>query len=68
MKDVFDRVKKEKPISIHDLKAEINSLKTKVVQLKRRIEILELVNCANIPEDDNDKEDNLNLFERIFKC
>lgn len=30
MTDVFDRVKKDKPFSIQDLKAEINSLKTEV--------------------------------------
>lgn len=54
MTDVFDRVKKDKPFSIQDLKAEINSLKIEVLQLKRRIDILELVNSANPQENDNE--------------
>lgn len=60
MTKVLDRLKKDNPISIQDLRAEINSLKSKVIQLKRIIEILELVNVNN-NNDDNDID--LKIFE-----
>lgn len=49
---VLNGMKVEKPLSINDLKAEINSLKSKIVQLHRRIEILELDNNKNENESD----------------
>lgn len=52
-------MKKEKPLSINDLRVEINALKLEVVQLWRRIKILELTNDKE--NDDTDLE--LKLFE-----
>lgn len=42
--EVLGRMKQEKPLSIQDLKTEINTLKTKIVQLRCQIEIIELGN------------------------
>lgn len=51
-------LKQDKPLSIQDLRTEINSLKIELVQLRRRIEILEL---ANKKQKDDDSD--LKLFE-----
>lgn len=62
MTEVLDRMKKEKPITLNDLKHEINKLKEEVKQLRKRIEVLELVK-----EVDNDdyEENNLDIMEDL---
>lgn len=45
-------MKKEKPLSIQDLKTEINALKLEVVQLRRRKKIMELGNIVKEVDDD----------------
>lgn len=49
---VLGHMKKEKPLSIQDLKTEINALKLEVVQLRRRKKIMELGNIVKEVDDD----------------
>lgn len=58
MIEVLGRLKQNKPLSLQDLRTEINSLKTELVQLRRWIEVLEL---ANEKQEDDDFD--LKLFE-----
>lgn len=44
MTKAWGQIKKEKLLSIQDLITEINAIKIEVVQLRRRIKILELGN------------------------
>lgn len=65
MIEVLDRMKKDKPVSLQDLHGEINKLKTETIQLKMRIEILELIDGN---KDNSDKEEEeLKLFENSYK-
>lgn len=52
MIEVLGRLKKDIPLSLHNLRTEINSLKLEVVQLRRRIEVLELINTKNAKDMD----------------
>lgn len=62
MNEVFDKMKKDKPITLQDLRGEINTLKIEISQLKMRIEVLELIDENN--KDNSDiEEENLKLFE-----
>lgn len=66
MTEVLNRMKKEIPLSLQDLRTEINQLKNEITQLKRRIEILELDN-PNQEEEEEDLED-IKLFEESDFC
>lgn len=62
MSEVFDKMKTDKPITLQDLRGEINTLKIEISQLKMRIEVLELIDENN--KDNSDiEEENLKLFE-----
>lgn len=52
MTQVLGHMKKEKPLSIQDLKTEINALKLEVVQLRRRKKIMKLGNIVKEVDDD----------------
>lgn len=80
MIEVLDRLKQDKPLLVQDLRIEINSLKTELVQLRRWIEILELTNEKhknddsklklfkdsefNIEESSNAPQEYLNFIEQ----
>lgn len=62
MSEVFDKMKTDKPITLQDLRGEINTLKIEISQLKMGIEVLELIDENN--KDNSDiEEENLKLFE-----
>lgn len=51
MTKVLERLKQDKPLSWQDLRTKINSLKTELVQSRKRIQILELAN-EKLGDDD----------------
>lgn len=60
MTELLGRMKKEKPLSVQDLRFEVNALKAELVKLQRRIKVIELGNLENQLEESSE---HLKLFQ-----